>query len=84
MKISIVFGTRPEVIKLAPLALQARKAGHDARLIFTGQHRDMVLSLLRIFGLEPDLDLQAMSDNQTLTGSARESSKPWISIVNKC
>lgn len=72
MRISIVFGTRPEVIKLAPVALQARRAGHDVKLVFTGQHRDMVLPLLRLFGLSPDLDLEAMTDNHTLSGlSAR-------------
>jgi UDP-N-acetylglucosamine 2-epimerase (non-hydrolysing) len=68
MRISIVFGTRPEVIKLAPVALQARRAGHDVKLIFTGQHRDMVLPLLRLFGLAPDLDLEAMTHDQTLSG----------------
>jgi len=72
MRISIVFGTRPEVIKLAPVALQARRAGHDVSLIFTGQHRDMVIPLLRLFGLSPDLDLEAMTANQTLSAlSAR-------------
>jgi UDP-N-acetylglucosamine 2-epimerase (non-hydrolysing) len=68
MKISIIFGTRPEVIKLAPLALQARRCGHEVRMIFTGQHRDMVIPLLRLFGLAPDLDLEAMAPNQSLAG----------------
>ncbi len=68
MKISIVFGTRPEVIKLAPLALHARRTGHDVKLIFTGQHRDLVIPLLRLFGLAPDLDLEAMTPDQTLSG----------------
>lgn len=54
------------MIKLAPVALQARRAGHDVKLIFTGQHRDLVIPLLRLFGLAPDLDLEAMTPDQTL------------------
>ena len=67
MNISFVFGTRPEVIKLAPVILEARKRGHVARVVLTGQHRHLALPLLRFFGIEPDLDLDVMAPNQTLT-----------------
>lgn len=63
-----VFGTRPEVIKLSPLILEARRRGHAARVILTGQHRDLALPLLRYFGIEATMDLDVMSSNQSLSG----------------
>ncbi|HUG36980.1 MAG TPA: UDP-N-acetylglucosamine 2-epimerase (non-hydrolyzing) [Candidatus Limnocylindrales bacterium] len=66
-KIAVVFGTRPEAIKLAPviLALRAEK-GVDCRVCWTGQHREMVEPILELFGIEPDADLQVMRTDQTL------------------
>jgi len=66
-KIAIVFGTRPEAIKLAPiiLALRSRK-GIALRVCITAQHREMLDQVLSVFGIVPDVDLNIMRPNQTL------------------
>ena len=68
-KIAIVFGTRPEAIKLAPLVL-ALKADlrFDCRVWVTGQHRHMLDQVLQVFGITPDIDLNLMQANQSLGG----------------
>ena len=68
-KISIIFGTRPEAIKLAPLAL-ALKADErfECRIWVTGQHRQMLDQVLQVFGIVPDIDLNLMQANQSLAG----------------
>lgn len=65
MKIAIVFGTRPEIIKLAPLYLKAKEMGVNAQFICTGQHREMVDMMKGIFGIEADYDMNVMVQNQT-------------------
>jgi UDP-N-acetylglucosamine 2-epimerase (non-hydrolysing) len=66
--VSIVLGTRPEAIKLAPviLAFQASSA-FRTRVVLTGQHREMVSQVMELFGLRADHDLALMAPNQTLT-----------------
>ncbi|QEY30970.1 UDP-N-acetylglucosamine 2-epimerase (non-hydrolyzing) [Synechococcus sp. RSCCF101] len=67
-RVSIVLGTRPEAIKLAPVILAFR--GCDAletRVVLTGQHREMVSQVMTLFGLEADHDLALMAPRQTLT-----------------
>ena len=68
-KIALVFGTRPEAIKLCPvvLALKADPA-FDCRVCVTGQHREMLQQVLDVFGVVPDEDLALMRPNQTLAG----------------
>ncbi|WP_372927754.1 non-hydrolyzing UDP-N-acetylglucosamine 2-epimerase [Marinobacter sp.] len=69
MKILTVFGTRPEAIKMAPLALQlANDARFDARVCVTAQHREMLDQVLDLFELKPDYDLNLMQPGQTLPG----------------
>lgn len=67
-KILLVFGTRPEVIKLAPVIEELKK--HSARvsckLCLTGQHREMVAPLLKLFRIRPDYDLNLMLEHQSL------------------
>ena len=67
MKISVIFGTRPEAIKLCPvvLALKANPA-FECKVCVTGQHREMLQQVLDVFGVVPDLSL--MRPNQTLGG----------------
>ena len=66
-KILIVFGTRPEAIKMAPLCLAVRSSDEIALSIcVTGQHRKMLDQVLRIFGIIPDFDLDVMADGQDL------------------
>ena len=62
------FGTRPEAIKMAPLALLlAADERFDAEDCVTGQHRQMLDQVLELFELEPDFDLNIMRPAQTLT-----------------
>ena len=67
-KISIIFGTRPEAIKLCPLilALKQHPCKVECRVCVTGQHRQMLDQVLMVFGVEPDMDLNLMQPNQTL------------------
>ena len=66
--VCIVLGTRPEAIKLAPV-IQAFLSTPDfhTRVVLTGQHREMVAQVMRLFGLQADHDLALMAPNQTLT-----------------
>lgn len=62
-----VVGTRPEVVKMAPVVLALRRNGSwRVQVLATAQHRDMLDQALRMFGIVPDLDLDAMRPNQTL------------------
>lgn len=67
-KILIVFGTRPEAIKIAPLvkALQASPT-FDARVCVTAQHRQMLDQVLELFNIVPEYDLNIMQPGQDLT-----------------
>ena len=69
MKIMVVAGTRPEVIKLIPVVRRLR-AARDMETVFclTGQHREMAEEVLGVFGMERDLDLSLMTADQTLSG----------------
>ena len=68
LRVMTIFGTRPEAIKMAPLALElARRPGIDALCCVTAQHRQMLDSVLEIFKLTPDYDLNIMEPRQTLS-----------------
>lgn len=63
----LVFGTRPEAIKMCPLVLELKKRETMKTVVcVTGQHRQMLDSVLETFGVEPDFDLSIMKDRQTL------------------
>ena len=68
-KIMLVFGTRPEAIKMAPLAHELRKHSHDFELLtcVTAQHRLMLDQALKVFDIKPDLDFDLMEKGQDLT-----------------
>lgn len=68
MKVLIVFGTRPEAIKMAPLvrALAADKR-FDSKVCVTAQHREMLDQVLALFNITPEFDLDTMKSGQTLT-----------------
>lgn len=71
IKVLSVFGTRPEAIKMAPLALAlAADPRFEARVCVTGQHREMLDQVMRLFGLAADVDLAVMRPGQDLTGVA--------------
>ncbi|MFC6689492.1 non-hydrolyzing UDP-N-acetylglucosamine 2-epimerase [Jhaorihella thermophila] len=64
----MVFGTRPEAIKMAPVyAALSEAPGMDVRIAVTAQHREMLDQVLRLFGIEPDYDLNLMKPGQGLT-----------------
>lgn len=64
----LVFGTRPEAIKMAPLVKEFQKYPEQFQTIVcvTGQHREMLDQVLRIFDIEPDYDLNIMKQGQDL------------------
>ena len=68
MKVLIAAGTRPEAIKLAPLGAELRRRPDqfDVRFCSTGQHREMLDQVLRLFHLNSDIDLDVMTPNQQL------------------
>jgi len=68
MKVMLVFGTRPEAIKMCPLARELRRRADDFETVVcvTGQHREMLDQVLRAFDVEPDCDLAVMRPGQTL------------------
>lgn len=73
-KILVIFGTRPEAIKLAPLILQLQKLENiELMVCATGQHRDLIQDVLETFNIELDVDLDLMQGNQ----------QP-ISFLNEC
>ena len=68
-KISFIFGTRPEGIKLCPLILAMRaQPDFELHVCVTAQHREMLDQVLEVFSVVPDVDLDLMEPNQTLAG----------------
>ena len=68
-KIAVIFGTRPEAIKLCPVVLALKgSSDFDCRVCVTGQHREMLQQVLDVFGVVPDVDFKLMQPNQTLAG----------------
>ncbi|MFT4300813.1 MAG: UDP-N-acetylglucosamine 2-epimerase, partial [Desulfovibrio sp.] len=67
-KILVFVGTRPEAIKMAPVvkALRERDDLFEVTLLSTGQHREMLMQTLGDFALEPDINLDLMTANQSL------------------
>ncbi len=67
-KVAVVFGTRPEAVKMAPVILEMNKHENlEARVIVTAQHREMLDQVLNLFNITPHRDLNIMKQNQTLT-----------------
>lgn len=67
-RVLTVFGTRPEAIKMSPVVKALSKASRlDARVAVTGQHREMLDQVLRLFQIAPDYDLSVMQPGQGLT-----------------
>lgn len=69
LRIMSVFGTRPEAIKMAPLVQELKKRpGIESLCCVTAQHREMLDSVMDVFRLRPDWDLNIMTPRQTLSG----------------
>lgn len=68
-KIMVVFGTRPEAIKMCPLIKEIKKEIEYQMIVcVTGQHKEMLDQVLQVFGIEPDYNLGIMKAQQTLCG----------------
>ncbi len=67
-RVLVIFGTRPEAIKMAPVIERLRERPHDFETLVavTAQHRDMLDQVLALFGIVPDIDLDIMRHGQTL------------------
>jgi UDP-N-acetylglucosamine 2-epimerase (non-hydrolysing) len=72
-RVGIVFGTRPDAIKMAPVVLELtnRPDEFEAVVISTGQHRQMLDQVLEVFDVTTDIELDLMRHNQTLNGLTR-------------
>ncbi len=85
-KILVVFGTRPEAIKMCPLVKELKKHKTIETVVcVTGQHREMLDQVLKVFDVVPDYDLSIMKKNQTLfdiTINVLEKIREIISDVN--
>ncbi len=65
--IMVIYGTRPEAVKLAPLILALRESPHfEPRVLVTGQHRSMLDQVNKVFGITPDFDLDIHEPGQSL------------------
>jgi UDP-N-acetylglucosamine 2-epimerase (non-hydrolysing) len=91
-KVAVIFGTRPEAVKLCPVVLALRAVPElDVQVCVTAQHRSMLDQILDVFGVQPDADLNLMQPNQSLaaltsravTGVAEylEAERPDLVIV---
>lgn len=67
MKILVVFGTRPEAIKMAPIIKELERQNAEYKVLVTAQHRQMLDGVLEIFDIKPDFDLNIFKKGQTLT-----------------
>jgi UDP-N-acetylglucosamine 2-epimerase (non-hydrolysing) len=92
MKLMLIFGTRPELIKLAPMINMAlTDPAIELITCSTGQHRQMLDQAMQVFNIKPDLELDVMTANQSLSGltaklmleltQAIDESKPDVVVV---
>ncbi len=84
-KVVSIVGTRPEVIKMAPVVLELRRwhSVFDHTLVNTSQHREMTFPALNLFGLKPDIDLNLMEENQSLGSFASRSLSSVGSLLSE-
>lgn len=85
-KIMLVFGTRPEAIKMCPLVKEFQKHADDFETIVcvTGQHREMLDQVLKIFEVTPDIDLNIMKQGQDLTDVTVRILKGMRDVFKEC
>ena len=84
IKVMVVFGTRPEAIKMCPLVLKLREHENIETVVcVTAQHRQMLDQVLKAFGIEPEYDLNVMKDKQTLTHITSAVLEGMYDVINK-
>ena len=67
MKVGLIFGTRPEAIKMSPVYHELKENGIDVKVVVTGQHKEMLYQVLDLFEIKPDYDLEIMKQGQGLS-----------------
>ena len=84
-KIAVIFGTRPDTIKLAPIILELQKHSKDFQIIniATAQHRQMLDQVLNVFKIKPDYDLNIMAPKQTLASLTSKTISGLDDILEK-
>ena len=84
--VMLVFGTRPEAIKMAPLVKEFQKHPEDFRTVVcvTGQHREMLDQVLTIFDIHPDYDLNIMKQGQDLYDVTARVLTGMRDVLNEC
>ena len=83
-KILLVFGTRPEALKMVPLVKELIKFKiFNVKVCVTAQHRDMLDQVLSAFSINPDFDLDLMSKNQTLSTITQKILDGMDDVLNK-
>lgn len=84
IKVMLVFGTRPEAIKMAPLVKELEKTDNiDVKVCVTAQHREMLDQVLEIFKIKPDYDLDIMTKGQTLAGITTKALEGLCEVMEK-
>lgn len=79
LRIMSVFGTRPEAIKMCPLVRElAAREGVESLCCVTAQHRQMLDSVLEVFSLKPDWDLDIMTPDRPFLPSPASASPVWM------
>ena len=82
MKLAIIYGTRPELIKLAPVYLEAKnRENYNPLLISSGQHKSLLEQGEGVFSIKPDVSLDVMAENQSLsslTSNIIDSLAVWL------
>ena len=80
-KVLLIFGTRPEAIKMAPVYLELKQY-FDVKLCVTGQHRKMLDQVLKLFNIIPDYDLNIMKFNQEISDTIYKITKKVKPILD--
>ena len=85
LKVMVVFGTRPEAIKMAPLVLELQKHSDtiDTITVVTAQHRQMLDQVLETFRIQPNYDLDIMGKNQSLLDITGKILEKFDSVVKQ-
>jgi len=84
-KMLVIFGTRPEAIKLAPIVLELKKLpeSYKAVVCSTGQHREMLNQVLDLFQIEPDYNFDLMTENQNLSDTTAKAMSHFQVLLSK-
>ena len=81
--ILFILGTRPEVIKLAPLIIELKRMGFNVALCNTEQQKELSNQTLRYFNLQADINLDIMMENQSLTALASRLIEKLDKVINE-